>query len=165
MALDKTIVEEDKKTADAKTAYATLCAMLDEMGWRYKKEEEKLKISCSYIGEDLTVDIRMQINSEMQIVTLYSELPFTVAEEERIAMAMAVSAVNYALVDGSFDYSIASGTIVFRLTSSYRESLISKEMCKYMLEVSCATVDDYNDKLFMVSKKVMSLGQLIEAIG
>ena len=123
-----------------------------------------MRISCSYIGDDLTVDIRMHINTGMQIVTLYSELPFVVAESERVAMAMAVSAVNYALVDGSFDFSIASGKIVFRLTSSYRESLISKEMCKYMLEVSCATVDEYNDKLFMVSKKAMSLQELIASM-
>lgn len=164
MSLSKSIVEEDKKTADAKAAYATLCAMLDEKKWRYKKDEEKLNISCSYVGDDLTEDIRMHINAEMQIVTLYSELPFTVLEEDRVAMAMAVSVVNYALVDGSFDFSLATGRIVFRLTSSYRESLISKEMCKYMLEVSCTTVDEYNDKLFMVSKKAMSLQDLLKSL-
>ena len=76
--------------------------------------------------------------------------------------AIAISAANYAMVDGSFDYNIANGNILFRLTSSIRESLVSKDMFEYMLFVSCSTVDNYNDKFLMLFKHVMSLEDFIK---
>jgi hypothetical protein len=66
------------------------------------------------------------------------------------------------LKDGSFDYDINDGEIRFRLTSSYRESILSKELFVYMIGVSIGTIDQYNDKFFMLSKGVMSIQQFIE---
>ena len=164
MSLAKNIVEEDKAEVDAKTAFDTICAMLDEKGWSYEKDEEDLRINCGYVGEDLIVDICMRINKEMRLIVLYSELPFVVAESECVPMTLAVNAVNYSLVDGSFDFSLDSRRIIFRMTSSYRESLVSKAVCEYMLDVACSTVDDYNDKFFLYSKKRMDLEELMKSI-
>lgn len=78
-------------------------------------------------------------------------------------MAMAVVVANYGFADGSFDYNISDGTILFRLTSSYRESTLSEELFEYMLLVSATTVDKYNDKFFMISKGMLTIQQFIES--
>lgn len=146
----------------ARNAFATLCDMLDSHEWHYDRDDENLVIKCGANGEDIPIDIKIKVNAEKQLVSLYSHLPFSVPEEDRVMAAIAISAANYAMVDGSFDYNIANGNILFRLTSSIRESLISKDMFEYMLFVSCSTVDNYNDKFLMLFKHVMSLEDFIK---
>ena len=152
---------DEKVLKAAKEAFATLCAMLDEKDWHYDRDDEKLLVECGANGDDLPIDIRIKVDADKQIVSLYSSLPFRVPEKERVLAAIALSAVNYNMVDGNFDYNIGNGAILFRLTSSFRESLVSKEMFEYMLLVSCLTVDRYNDKLLMLIKNVMSLEDFI----
>ena len=146
----------------ARNAFSTLCEMLDSNGWRYDRDDENLVIKCGASGEDIPIDIKIKVNAEKQLVSLYSHLPFDVPEEDRVMAAIAVSAANFSMVDGSFDYNIGSGSILFRMTSSIRESLVSKDMFEYMLFVSCSTVDHYNDKFLMLFKHVISLEDFIK---
>ncbi len=151
-----------KETKQAQNAFNTLCDMLDDHQWKYHRDDEKLRIECGANGEDLPIDIRITVDADKQLVTLLSQLPFKVPEEDRVMGAVAVSAANYNMVDGNFDYNLASGSIIFRLTSSFRESLVSKDVFEYMLFVSCATIDNYNDKFLMLIKHAMSLEDFIK---
>lgn len=155
---------EEKEIRQAKVAYDTLCEMLKEREWNYESDEDNFKIMCGARGDDLPMEIRLHVDPERLIVTLLSQLPFSVPEDKRVEMAVAVSAVNYSLVDGSFDYNFVDGTLLFRMTSSYRESLVSKDMFEYMLYVSCGTIDDYNDKFLMFLKDKMTLEDLVKFI-
>ena len=155
---------DEKEIRQAKTAYDTLCEMLKEREWHYESDEDNFTIMCGARGEDLPMEIRVQVDPERLIVTLLSQMPFSVPEDKRVEMALAVSAVNYALVDGSFDYNFVDGTLLFRMTSSYRESLVGKDMFEYMLYVSCKTIDDYNDKFLMIIKEKMTLEDLVKFI-
>ena len=155
---------DEKEIRQAKAAYDTLCEMLKAREWHYESDEDNFTIMCGARGEDLPMEIRVQVDPERLIVTLLSQMPFSVPEDKRVEMALAVSAVNYALVDGSFDYNFVDGTLLFRMTSSYRESLVGKDMFEYMLYVSCKTIDDYNDKFLMIIKEKMTLEDLVKFI-
>ena len=157
-------MSEEKQLKQAKAVYKSLCDMLDDRGWRYEKHEDDLSISCGARGDDLPMDIRIKVDVKRQLVTLLSQMPFSVPENRRSQLAIAVSLANNGMVDGSFDYNYLSGVIIFRLTSSYRESLIGKEMFSYMLSCSCYTIDEYNDKFFMVSKNDMTVEQIMNFI-
>ena len=157
-------MSEEKELKQAKAVYKSLCEMLDEREWHYEKNEEELSIECGAQGEDLPIEINIQVDKERQLVTLLSQMPFAVPESRRTALAIAVSQANNGMVDGSFDYDLLSGRIIFRLTSSYRESLIGKDMLAYMLMCACYTIDEYNDKFLMVAKNEMSLNEILEFI-
>lgn len=148
---------EEKNIIQARAVYKTLCAMLDEDDWHYDADAENLTVKCSARGEDLPIDIRIIIDPDLLVIILLSELPFSVAKEKRDVMAVAVAGANYRLADGSFDYNYAGGNITFRLTSSFNNSLISKELIKYMVYVSCATVDEFNDKFYDITRREMTL--------
>ncbi len=152
-------MSDQKLLKQAQTVYKALCDMLDSNNWKYEKNEEKLKISTGANGDDLPIEILFSVDVDKQIVTLLSKLPFTVPQEERGLMAMGVTLANWSMVDGNFDFGLHNGTIFFRLTTCIRESLISKEALEYMLFVSCATVDNYNDKFLMLMKHAMSLDE------
>ena len=157
-------MKEEKTQKLAKTVYKTLCEMLDDRKWHYRKDEENLTISCDVQGDDLPMEIRVVVDAKRQLAIVYSPMSFVVPESRRAAIAVAVSRANYKMVDGSFDYDYVNGKILFRLTSSWRDSLIGKEMFAYMLQCSCATVDNYNDKFLAVAKQDMSVDEVVKFV-
>lgn len=156
--------EEEKDLKQAQAVYKALCEMLDEHEWHYEKDEENWCISCDAQGDDLPISIIIEVDKERQLVTLLSQIPFAVPEDRRTALAIAVSRANYGLTDGSFDFNYLSGQILFRMTSSYRESLIGKGLLAYMLMCACYTIDNYNDKFLVVAKKDMSVEEILEFV-
>lgn len=157
-------MSEEKDMKQAKAVFMALCAMLDEHDWQYEKFEEDLTIKSGAQGDDLPININIEVDRQRQLVSLLSQMPFSVPESRRTALAVAVSQANNNMVDGSFDYDYLSGRIVFRMTSSYRESLIGKGLFAYMLSCACYTVDEYNDKFLVVAKNEMSVEEILDYI-
>ena len=148
--------------AKAQEIFDALVNMLDTRDWKYEKFEEDLVIKAGIKGEDLPIELIVVVKPKNQVVQLLSRLPFQIPEEKRVDAAIAICVANNGLVDGSFDYDISEGDITFRLTCSYRESYLSADLFEYMLLVSAGTIDDYNDKFFMIGKNMMSVQQFME---
>ena len=149
----------------ARAVYNTLIKMLDSRDWKYEKHEDKLLIKSGIQGDDLPVEYIMLVNPRNEVVQFLSALPFKMPEDKRVDGALAVCVANYGLVDGSFDYDLTDGEIRYRLTSSYRESELSPELFEYMMMVAASTVDNYNDRFFMLSKGMITIQQFIEQEG
>ena len=157
-------MSEEKELNLARTVYKSLCAMLDEHDWHYQKDEDNLSIKCGAQGDDLPMEIIVKVDDDRKLVTLISFMPYAVPENRRSALAVAVSQANNGMVDGSFDYSYLTGRIMFRMTSSYRESLIGKNLFDYMITCACYTIDEYNDKFLFVAKNEMSTEEILDYI-
>lgn len=153
---------EELNMQKAQEVYATIIRMLDNMEWKYEKHEDDLLIKSGVKGDDLPIEFIMVVRPKNQVVQFISSLPFNMPEDKRVDGAIAVCVANYGLVDGSFDYDLRDGEIRFRLTCSYRESSLSEELFNYMIMVSASTVDNYNDKFFMIAKGMMTVQQFIE---
>lgn len=145
--------------------YDTLCSMLDNINWKYEKVEEKLMIKSGVKGDDLPIDFLVIVKPNNEVVQFISSLPFNMPEDKRVEGALAICAANYGMVNGSFDYDLSDGQILFRLTTSYRESLLSEALFEYMVMVSASTIDKYNDRFFMLAKGMITLEQFIEMEG
>ena len=154
----------EKDLKNAKKAYDTLCAMLDDNDYKYEKHEEDLVVTFGVRGEDLPMDIVAAIDEDRQLVRIFSKMPFKVDAEKRIEVAIALCQTNYNLVDGSFDFDLADGSVIFRITSSFRECLISKDLFEFMIAYSCFVVDRYNDQLLMLNKGTLSLEDYISQL-
>ena len=157
-------MSEEEKVTQAQAVYNALCEMLDDHDWRYQKLEEELSIKCGAQGEDLPMEILVEVDKERQLVSLISFMPFTIPENRRAALAVAVSQANNGMVDGSFDYNYLTGRIMFRMTSSYRESIIGQNVFDYMITCACYTIDDYNDKFLAIANNEMSVEEILEYI-
>lgn len=148
---------EEKTMKQAQTVYETACKALDDMQWKYTRHDEDLTLVSGARGEDLPMDIVIVVNPKSQVVCAYSPLPYKISEEKRVDGALAICMANFGMINGSFDYEISTGEIRFRITTSYRESILSEELIKYMVVITASTVDEYNDKFLMISKGMMSL--------
>ncbi len=156
---------EMKESRKAAQVYSDICKMLDEAGWNYKKNEEELKVETGARGDDLPIELTIKVDVERQLVMLISHLPYVIAEDKRVDVAVAVSVINNLLVDGCVDYDLSDGHVFFRMTNSYRDSVLDKEVYKYMLYCACQTIDGFNDKLLMLSKGIIDFQKFAELYG
>lgn len=154
-------MEDEKKTTLAKSVYQTLCTAISNREWKYDKDEEKLVVYFTVNGEDIPMSFILIVDAERQLVRVLSPLPFKMDEGKRIDGAIATCVATYGLSDGSFDYDLSDGTIAFRLTTSFRESLISEDLLQYMISFACAVVDQYNDKFLAINKGMLSIDDFI----
>ena len=156
------MAEKDMKKA--LTVYKTLCEMLDDRKIRYEKNPDKMNVHFVMGGDDIPIEIVAVIDAERELIRMFSPLPFAFSEEKRIDGAIATCQVNYRLVDGNWDYNMRDGRLFYRMTSSYKQSLISKELLAYMAACLCFTVDKYNDKFFMINKGALTLADFIKSL-
>ncbi|MBQ7319832.1 MAG: hypothetical protein IJW97_06640 [Clostridia bacterium] len=155
---------EDMNVKQALEMYNTLKLALNEMEYRYTEDVEKLRIRLTIYGEDIPMDLLIMIDADRKLIRLMSSLPFKMSEDKRVEGSLLTNHVNYLLADGSFDYDMRDGEILFRLTASYRESLISTALLRYMINVSCSTIDKVNDKFMLVNKGAMSLSDFVKSM-
>ena len=141
----------------AKSVYYSLIDMLDTRNWKYERHDDDLVIRSGIKGEDLPIEFIVYVKHKNQVVQFISTLPFNIPEDKRVEAAIAVCVANYGLVDGSFDYDVNDGEIRYRLTSSYRDSYLGADLFEYMIMCAASTVDNYNDRFFMLSKGMISI--------
>ncbi len=144
--------------------FKSLCDNLDDHHWKYSKDEEQLTIECGVQGDDLPMDLTIEVDEGRQLVLLLSHQPFVTPEDKRIDMAVAVSVVNNRLVDGCFDYDIRNGHMFFRMVCSFKDSVLGDDLFSYLIGCSCQTIDDYNDKFMMLSTGLIDVEKFMEIV-
>ena len=149
------------KMANAQQVYETLCKALDRRGWKYGKDEEKLLVHFGVRGDDIPMNFIIVVDAARQLVRLMSPLPFKMSEEKRMEGAIATCAATYGMADGSFDYDLSNGEIVFRMTASIRESQLGEGLFQYMMSCACAMADKYNDQFLALDKGIMSIADFL----
>lgn len=152
---------DEKKMELAKQVYQTLCEAIERREWNFGKDEEKLLVHFGVSGDDFPMKFILIVDAERQLIRLMSPMPFKMSESKRMEGAIATCAASFGMADGSFDYDLSDGTIVFRMTASFRESIIGEGLFQYMISCSCAMVDKYNDQFFALDKGIMSITDFI----
>ena len=152
---------DEKKMELAKQVYQTLCEAIERREWNFGKDEEKLLVHFGVSGDDIPMQFILIVDAERQLIRVMSPLPFKMSEAKRMEGAIATCAASFGMADGSFDYDLSDGTIVFRMTASFRESLIGEGLFQYLISCSCAMVDKYNDQFLALDKGIMSITDFI----
>ena len=153
---------ENKISAQA--VYERICQTLDAHDWKYQSNEEKLMIACSARGDDLPMELNIRVDPERSVVMLFSQLPFAIQEDKRLDIAVAVTAINNMLADGCFDYNISDGSLFFRMTNCFIDSIPGQGVFAHMLFASCQIVDEYNDKFLMLAKGMLPLEKFLATL-
>lgn len=154
---------ENIQTPMGQKVYETIIKMFDGNEYKYDRHDEDHVVTCLVGGDDLPMEMLFVVHDQREVVQVISPMPFRVPEDKRTEIALATTLVNDRLIHGSFDFNLLTGRIVFRLTTSFVESILGPKMFDYMLNVSAATVDDYNDKFMMISKGIITFEQFLES--
>ena len=152
---------DEKKIELAVKVYNTLCNAIENRSWKYAKDDEKLIVNFGVSGDDIAMKFIIVVDVERQLIRLLSPMPYKMSEGKRVEGAIATCVASFGMVDGSFDYDLSDGSIIFRMTASFRESLIGEELFGYMIDCSCAMVDLFNDQFLAIDKGMMSISDFI----
>lgn len=153
----------DEKKVLAQQVYQTLCDTLDARNWHYNKTEEKLAVSFGVNGDDLPMEFVIIVDEKRQLVRLMSMMSYKMPEEKRVEGAIATVAASHGMLNGSFDYNLSDGAIMFRMTTSYWGSQLGQGQFAFMIDCACAMVDRYNDKFFALSKDMMTIQDFLQS--
>ncbi len=145
----------------AKKIYDTMVSALHARDWSFEEDEDNLAIISGYQGEDIPIRFYIVVDPKKEVIRFMSPMPFKVVEDKRVDVALAVCVANYGMVNGSFDYDLNTGSIFFRLTTSYCGCEIGEGFFMDMISTAVLTTDRYNDKFMMMSKDMMSLSEFI----
>lgn len=156
-------MEEERELKLAQNVYSNICSMFEDMSFNHERDDENLVIRSTVRGDDIPMDIVIVVNPDSQTVSFFSPMPFKVPDNKISEMAIAIAVANNGLRNGSFDFDVSDGKIIFRMTACYIDSILGKELYRMMLIVSSNTVDRYNDKFLMLSKGMISLEQFTES--
>ena len=155
-------MENEKDLELGKKILEDLCQGLDKQDWHYDRHDEDLVVTISMNSEDLPINMILRVNAAVQVVNVFSVLPVKIPDEKLVDMALAVCVANDGMINGSFDLDMNKKQIVWRLCTTYRGSLLGSEAYSYMVGVSAATVDKYNDRFLMLAKDMIDIKKFIE---
>ena len=151
---------KEKKVKEAQTILQTTLDFLNEENFHFEQTED-YEIHFTVKGDDLPMELYINIDVDREVIRLFSVLPFKINPDNYSLMAEGTVAINDHLVNGNFDLNKDHMMMSFRMAQTYRDSLISKSVIAYILYTSLNTMDDYNDKLFMLNKGKCTLDELL----
>lgn len=160
MELDQTRIESTAKNTEQ------LLSMLEHRKLKYTVQERtdaRTHILLHFTGEDLPMTLHIILRTDRQIASVFSVMPFQISEERRNDAALAVTAANHGLIDGSFDLNMQTGEIRFRLTSCYIGTVLTEDLFSYLMFVSAETVDRYNDRFEALNNGTLDLEGFLKA--
>lgn len=151
---------DEKDLRAAQQVYTMLCRTLDDIGYHYQQNDEEMSVHFEVHGEGLPMELTVSIDGERDLIRLLSFLPFKVPEGRIPEIALGVCKINDILINGNFDLGIDRGRLTFRMVQCYRDSLLDMEVFKYMIFVSLNTIDEYSEKLYLLSRGKITLDEL-----
>ncbi len=158
--------DEQKRIETAAQNTEVLLAMLEHRKLKYTIEERtdvRTHIRIHFTGEDLPMTLHIILRTDRQIVSVLSVMPFRIDEARRNEAAIAVTAANHGLIDGSFDLNMQTGEIRFRLTSCFIGTVLSEALYAYLMFVSAETIDRYNDRFRDLNEGKLNLEGFLAA--
>ncbi len=150
-------IYDETKDGYAARAYQTLIATLDKMQWKYVHNDKNRTISTTAIGKDMPMILNIGVDTTRQIMCAKSPMPFNIPEDARETISHAVNIANYSFLNGCFEYNHNDGILKFRIVIPFEGCIVSQEVCKYFILLTCQMVDKFNDKFLKLAQGQMTL--------
>ena len=141
-----------------------LCAALDERGWDYDKDKDNFSVGFLADGADMPLSVSVKINPELMTLTAFIVLPFETPEDMDESLAVALALINCGIIHGNFDYDKAGRRLLFRASTSYRDSTLDKDVYFYLIAAAFSTADKIAATLKALCDKIITVEQMIEAL-
>lgn len=154
----------DEFTPRGESVYESFKKHFQDHGFHFEARDEDHVITATFGGDDLPMPLLIRVIDDREVVKLISSIPMKIPEEKRVDAAIAITAINYQLLNGCFQMDLSDGEVRYSMAQSFCESDVNEEMIRYLIGVTIKTTDEYNDRFFMLGKGLMSLDQFLEAV-
>lgn len=155
-----------EKMSEGRSVFNSLVQHLTNINLKFEQQEleDRFMVKFNMSGDDIPMRFFIYVNPAHQLITLHSPMPVTFPQDKLDVACQAICAINYRLTDGDFQIDLRDGEVLFNMSTSYAGSLISNDVYNYVLGMSINIVDEFNDKLLMLSKGLIDLDTLKKSL-
>lgn len=155
--------KQERKEAQAE--FEAVCAVLKRRNWQCKKDDENLEVGFISEGKNMPLSVNMKVNPELKTVTAFVHLPFELPEGKDEQFAIATALLNEEVIHGNFEVDFAARRMYFRMSTSYRNSLMDKEAYFYLIAVAFSTVDGVAAGIKTLCDGKITVEQILAKVG
>ena len=131
----------------ANRVYGSLLNIVRKNKYDFDDDEEIMTVNFYVKREESFIPFTITVDAERQLIRLYSPLDVQIDEDNRFEACVNICKCSCELDMGSFDYDLYSGSIEFRMATSFNGSLISDKQIENMISYTCGVVKKYTDRL------------------
>ncbi len=146
----------------AKRMYLMLCEALDDQKWMYFSNERAMTISCEAAEDGFPTDLNIMVLRDAGLVELVSDQLFSVKEEYRVDMAIAVGIINNALKDDCLDFSMESGRMTFRRCFRYADYDLDKAAVSELITDFLREPDYFRHGILRLANGAATIERFVE---
>ncbi len=134
--------------------------MLDNIKWKYERDDKKRTVATTAVGRDLKINLRMVVSEDRQLMYVKSAMPFTVPQDRRDVVGKAVTYANFSMLNGCFEYDY-DHYLGYKIVVPFFDTVLSEKICHYMVMLTCQMVDKFNDKFLELIQGKMTLKDFV----
>lgn len=154
-----------KITEQIQKTYQTTIQALKNLDLTFEEHFDDLVIVSGAKGNEMPVPLVINVNTNNEVLAIYSELPLNIDEKARNRIAVAINMINYSIVNGSFDYDYNSGRVIFRMAHYLPENDFTVYDVRRMIVITCGTVNRFNHRIAKIAQATeISLDQIKEIV-
>lgn len=131
----------------ANRVYGSLLNIVRKNKYDFDDDEEIMTVNFDVKREKSFIPFIITVDAERQLIRLYSPLDVQIDENNRFEACVNICRCSCELDMGSFDYDLYSGSIEFRMATSFNGSLISDKQIENMISYTCGVVKKYTNRL------------------
>lgn len=154
----------ERQIALARENLTALCNTLEKDGIKYNKDEQKLTVHTAVKGKNTDILVAISFSPEVGVLSFMCPVNLAVPENYRGQFAIAVSRINFAMLEGGYDFNPQSGAVMYRLSTCYEESVLNEDAFRYLLFTAFKHSDEYHPALKTVVDRQMTADQIINFI-
>lgn len=153
----------ENKMTSVSQIYEGFCNVLDEIEWKYTKKEEEKRIIFFVESDVGTLGFNILVDEKKSLIRILSFLPNKIDDYRMLDIAVAICIINYGLADGAFSLDLDENSVDFAMNASFDNSVIGKELLKYMLNCVVNTVDKHAKEIDDINKQKISIADFLKA--
>ena len=152
---------DNEKRNKAISAYSCVTLTLEARDLKFERYDDELVARCGFDTDTFPLDLTIYTLAKEEAIMILSKLPFEFPKERGTECAFAVSAINYNLNEGSFDYNFIDREIRFRLSTSYCGTDATMDLCNHLIYYSAQTIKKYSDLLYSLLADALTFEQFL----
>lgn len=140
-------MSDKNEMISANRVYGSLLNIVRKNKYDFDDDEEIMTVNFDVKREASFIPFTITVDAERQLIRLYSPLDVQIDENNRFEACVNICKCSCELDMGSFDYDLYSGSIEFRMATSFNGSLISDKQIENMISYTCGVVKKYMNRL------------------
>ena len=153
----------EDKLQKSKEIFDGFCEYLKSNDCRFNKDDENLVAFFIIKSDNIEIKFIAKAEVNRETLRIMAMLPVNFGSGKRIDGAMVTTIATSGMANGSFDYDISSGNVMFKIAESYMGSKISPAVYDYMVDCAMMTIAEYYGKFLAVSEGKMTVPEFMNA--